>query len=287
VLQEFGPDIVIVHDPEWLPYLVDKKIEYKLVYNAHEYHPLEFDGDPQWMRTRGCSYYQLYKTCLPHVDILVNVCESIAKICRQEFGKESLVIPNASRYHPSLKANKVDGSHVKIIHHGLALRERRLEIMVEAAKRLGGRFTLDLMLVPSEKAYFEQLSNLVRTVPNVGIIDPVPYFDIAPFANQYDIGMYNLPPLSYNNRVALPNKVFEFLQARLCLVVSPSVEMARLVQRYNVGVVADGFDAAAFYEAIKRLDVETIENCKRNSALAAVEESAEKYLSEFVRVVLS
>lgn len=289
VLQDFRPDIVIAHDPEWLPYLVELKNGFKLVYNAHEYHPLELDEDPDWMRTHGRSYYQVYKTCLPSVDVFVNVCESIAEKCRQEFNKESLVIPNASRYHPSLKANKVDPDRIKIIHHGGAMSERQIEIMIDAVKMLDRRFQLDLMLVPSQEdlPYFMQIKEAVDAVPNVRIIDPISYHDIIPFINQYDIGMYNLPPLSYNNKIALPNKVFEFIQARLCLVVSPSVEMARMVHKHQVGIVAKGFDAMAFYESMRQLDAESIETYKQNASKAAMEESAENYQAQFVRAVLA
>lgn len=288
ILQEHRPDIVIAHDPEWLPYLVELKNGFKLVYNAHEYHPLEFEEDLEWIRTRGRCYYQIYKNCLSSVDVLVNVCESIAQKCRQEFNKASLVIPNASLYFPSLKASRVDGNLVKIIHHGSAMRGRQIEIMIDVAKMLGTRFRFDLMLVPSEDlSYFAQLRNAVSAASNVRLIDPVPYQDIIPFINQYDIGMYNLPPLSYNNKIALPNKVFEFIQARLCLVVSPSVEMARMVNKHHVGVVSKGFDAMSFCESIKQLDAESIEAYKQNASKAAIEESAEKYQAQFVQAVLA
>ena len=41
---------------------------------------------------------------------------------------------------------------------------------------------------------------------------------------------------------ALPNKLFEFIQARIAVIVSPTVDQARLVTDAGVGLVCNGFD---------------------------------------------
>ena len=48
---------------------------------------------------------------------------------------------------------------------------------------------------------------------------------------EYDIGLFILSPINFNYYHALPNKLFEFIQARLAIAVSPSPEMARIVHR--------------------------------------------------------
>ena len=49
---------------------------------------------------------------------------------------------------------------------------------------------------------------------------------VARTLNAHDVGVYVLPPVSFNHLWALPNKVFDFVQGRLALVVGPSPEMA-------------------------------------------------------------
>lgn len=284
ILKQHEPEIVIVHDPLLIPYLFRSgNPGFKVVYNAHEYHPLELDEDKVWLKTWGQYYYNLYKKYLGKIDLVINVCQSIADKCREEFGKDSIVIPNAAAYQPSLKPSVPSAGIIRIIHHSVAIKERGLEIMIEALEQLGDNYQLDLMLVPGDKAYFDELKNYIQNTNNVNLIKPVGFTEIVPLINQYDIGLYNLPPVSFNNKVALPNKFFEFIQARLCLVISPSVEMKKLVEKYDLGAVSRDFTAEAIAEVLRNLSVEQISRYKQNAHAVAHELSMEhfqKYLLE-------
>ncbi|MDP1725753.1 MAG: glycosyltransferase [Bacteroidota bacterium] len=287
LINKVKPDYVIIHSPVHLPYFLRSRIrKYKVIFNAHEYHPLEFDENGTWLKLWGKYYYQLYRKFLPRVDLLINVCKSISEKCEAEFGKSSLIIPNASGYQPHLTPSATNApGPVKIIHHGGANRERKIEIMIEAAQILGQNYQLDLMLTSSHEEYYSDLIKKAEKSSNVKIINPVPFDKIIPIINQYDIGLFNLPPTSYNYKVALPNKLFEFIQARLCIVVSPSIEMAQLVQQYHLGVVSSDYTAAGIADAIKKLSFADIEQYKKNSDMAAFELSAEKYMSEFLKAM--
>ncbi|RDC62968.1 glycosyltransferase family protein [Adhaeribacter pallidiroseus] len=278
------PDFVIAHDPTHLPYLVDfPKTLFKLIYNAHEYHPLEFDENTKWLNFWGKYYYQLYKNTLPKVNLLINVCESIAIKCKEEFNKSSIVIPNAAVYYPDL--NPVLNNYaslIRLIHHGIANKTRKIELMIDAVKMLGNSFHLDLMLVPVDPLYYEELQVYSRNLSNIRFIKPVAYNQIVPFINTYDIGLYNLPPVSFNNRIALPNKFYEFIQARLCLVVSPSVEMKKIVEEHDLGLVSDDYTAESLVETIKRLDLTAINRYKQNVHKAAYCLSAQQYQNRLV-----
>lgn len=70
----------------------------KVIYNAHEYHPLEFEEKPNWVNTHGRYYYALYQKYIHQVDLFINVCNGIANKCKEEFNIESLVIPNAASF---------------------------------------------------------------------------------------------------------------------------------------------------------------------------------------------
>jgi glycosyltransferase involved in cell wall biosynthesis len=287
ILDTIQPQYVIVHNPIFFPGVFGyKKRQFKVIYNAHEYHPLEFDEDKKWLNTWGRYYTDLYKEYLGKVDLLINVCESIAEKCEEEFGKKSLVIPNAATYCPDIKpAQSKDPGKVRIIHHGAALRGRKIESMIEAVQLLGIGYHLDLMLMTNDKAYFDELKRYVEKTDNVNLVNPVAFDKIVSFISQYDIGIYNLPPTNFNNRVALPNKFFEFIQARLCVVISPSVEMQRIVEQYKLGIVTEGFNAEAFYRAIKSISFKDIKNYKENANKAAFELSAEHYRDKLLEAL--
>ena len=100
--------------------------------------------------------------------------------------------------------------------------------------------------------------------------------------SDYDVGLYSLPPYSFNARYALPNKFFDFIQARLCVAIGPSPEMKRIVEQYVCGVVAKDFTAETLAETLRALDRQKVEFCRQAADVAAAalcyERSAEVLL---------
>lgn len=279
LIARIKPAMVIIHEPESIPYFVrlKKKYKFKLVFNAHEYHPLEFEDKKGWLETYGKYIHRIYKRYLPELDLLINVCDSIAEKCRENYHKESIVIPNAALYYPDIKIKLTEQVPIRIIHHGVAIRERSIERMVEAMRILGSNYSLDLMLVNNDSVYFEELKKIVDEVENVWLVQPVEFNEIVPFINKYDIGLFNLPPNNYNYKVALPNKLFEFIQARLCIIVSPSVEMKKIVEENDLGRISSDYSSEATASIISSLSIAEINRYKYNADKSAEMLSAERY----------
>lgn len=276
LLGDLKPRVVICHECFDVPYfaVLKEKYGYKLVFNAHEYYPLEFDEDPNWANTWQLYYEDLYRQILPSLDLFINVCDSIREKCVEVFGKDSLVIPNASFYN-ACEPQAVK-SPIRLIHHGGAIPSRKIEDMIRVAQLLGSNYELTLMLMPNSPAYYDQLKAQAASLSNVRFIDTVPFRDIVATINQYDIGIYILPPTSFNNAIALPNKFFEFIQAKLAIAIGPSPEMARIVNENKLGIVTETFEAANLAKAIQALRPEQINTFKRNAQAVAQKLSAEQ-----------
>jgi len=107
--------------------------------------------------------------------------------------------------------------------------------------------------------------------------------------NQYDIGMDLLPPNSLNNRFTLPNKFFEFIQARLAVAIGPSPEMAKIVNQYGCGVVSGDFSPESLARELSALTSRRIDGLKLRSHEAAkdlcFERSAEILFAEIDRLL--
>jgi hypothetical protein len=97
----------------------------------------------------------------------------------------------------------------------------------------------------------------------------VPPEEIVSTLVKYDIGISVIPsqPLSY--KYSLPNKFFEYIAAGLAVVIGPSPEMARFVQRYDLGAIAADFEAKSLANTVKKLSADDINQMKRNSLKAA------------------
>lgn len=281
---------LIIHEPVFFPLAVRLKKAHgiKIIFNAHEYHPLEFEDLPGWLETEGKHYTKLYRKYLHEFDLFINVCESIRLKCLEEFNLDSVVIPNAA-FESAIPPSRNEQVPIRLIHHGALLPGRKIEKMIAIVQEAGERFSLDIMLVPNPAAmdYYQKLQELCSKTSNVRLIQPVTFHEIVPFINQYDAGIYLLEPSNFNNFHALPNKLFEFIQAKLAIIVSPSPEMSRLVSNYGIGWVAADFSTGSMVDILKNLTLQEIQACKEHTLKAAAMENAEHYQRLFLGQVLS
>jgi len=289
-IRENDVKILIIHEDLFLPLasIIKKKYGVKLVFNAHEYHPLEFEDVAGWLQKEGALHYRLYRTYLHQIDLLINVSDGIRDKCLNEFGKDSIVIPNApylSETNPIINNSPT----IRMIHHGALLPSRKIEQMIEITEKLGQSFSLDIMGVINDfnRDYYDSLNAKTINIPNVKFIPAVEYEEIIPFINSYDVGLYLLPPINFNNQHALPNKFFEFMHANLVVAISPNPEMKRIVEKHQIGVVAKEFTVESMVEAISHLDREKIEFYKKNTENAAKIENAEHYQKIFLNQIVS
>jgi glycosyltransferase involved in cell wall biosynthesis len=236
--------------------------------DAHEYSPGELANSLIWHIRFGRHYDTLCRRFLPRAAAMTTVCAGIAAEYEKNYGVTATVIENAPP-RQDLTPSPVQPGRIRMIHHGGALRARQLELMIDVMKRLDQRFSLDFMLVPGDAGYLRELREKAFNNPQIKFVSPVEMPDICCKTNEYDIGLFLLPPVNVNYRFALPNKLFEFIQARLAVAIGPSPEMARVVREHGVGVVADSFDPAALADALNRLTEHDVMRYKLASHAAA------------------
>lgn len=275
-LKKKSPHLVIVHGIELLPFgssVAGNTIP--LVFNAHEYYPLEFEQDRVWLKTIGKRNRFLLSTYLPKVNSLFTVSEGIREKYRSEFGKDSVVITNAAPFQ-ELVPGLPDASKIKLVHHGIANREREIEKMAELIHFLPNNYEIHFVLTSGDKGYLEEIKEQFGSNTRIKFHEPVPINELCAFLNQFDIGYYILPPVNFNTKHALPNKFFEFIQARLCLVFAPLVEIKPLIEKYEIGAVSADFSIQETANCILGLSVQDIYRCKQNAHKYAREFSSEK-----------
>jgi glycosyltransferase involved in cell wall biosynthesis len=269
-LAHLRPDAIVANDLVALPLALRLNAGAGVVYDAHEYSPREMENHLAWRFFFQDYNDYLCRTYLPQARAMMTVCDGIADEYRACYGVRPEVLTNAPPYH-ELEPAPTDPGVVRMIHHGGAIPMRRIDLMIEAMDHLDGRFHLDLMLMPTDPRCLEQLRRLAEGRPRVKFVPTVPMAELPRHINRYDVGLYLLPPNNFNNRMALPNKFFEFVQARLAVAIGPSPEMARLVQQYDCGVVSAEFTPRSIAASLAALDAQRIAHYKQRSHLAARE----------------
>ncbi|WP_024475664.1 hypothetical protein [Arthrobacter sp. CAL618] len=275
-------DVVIANDVIAAPLALALKPVKGVHADLHEYAPRQGEDVRSWRLLFG----PLMDWACRNYVTKVNSATTVAKGIAEEYSRvykmpEPAVVPNASAYHNGIGPTAV-GSPLRLIHAGVAGRGRKIEVMIdavaEANRRQPGTATLDLVLVPGEQRYIEELTLAANAVRGgaVRVIPPVPFEEIVPLLHGYDVGFYLCPPNNFNMLHALPNKLFEFIQARLAVVIGPSPEMERVVREHHLGQITAGFDAASAAEALVNLTPEQVAAMKQASHEAADALSADR-----------
>jgi hypothetical protein len=274
-MRDLSPDVIIANDVATLPLAVRLKCnKSKLVFDAHEYHPEELNEIEEWRKNEKPEVIHFLKKFLPKVNLMFTVSEPIAREYEKNYNVRPVVITNAPAF---TELDPVQpGEKIRLIHHGGAIKERLLEETINVIKHLDENYSLDLMLIPSDPAYLESLKAKYGNDARITFKDPVPTSSISKAINTYDIGIYILPPLNFNNINALPNKFFEFIQARLAVAIGPMPAMAEIVNAYQLGVVAEDYSSEALAKKIRTLTRDKLFTCKKNAGMAAKELCAEK-----------
>jgi glycosyltransferase involved in cell wall biosynthesis len=141
------------------------------------------------------------------------------------------------------------------------------------------------MLVEASSEYLHQLKKLAANKKNIHFLTPVPMLEISRYTNQFDVGIFLLEPTNFNYFYALPNKFFEFIQARLAVAIAPSPEMAKIVKEYDCGIVADNFKPESLAKALMKLDRQKINYYKQQSHKIAKLFSAEQNQQRLLNLV--
>jgi len=255
-------DLVIVNEVISLPlgFLISQGAP---VYcDLHEYY---FDMQPGDIRSRlTVGYYKyLCNTYLSRCAAVSTVCDGLARIYESIARQAVLVIHNVPSAQ-DLRTIPPDERRIRLIHHGYADPRRHIEGMIEMMDYVDARFTLDLMLT-TKSAYRDFLQAEAAKRPNIAWKEPVPMPEICRTINVYDLGLYLLPPHTVNTKFSLPNKFFEFIQARLGIAIGPSHEMAVLVRQHDLGIVADDFVPQSMAKRLNVLTVDDIARFKGNA----------------------
>ena len=262
-------DLVVANDIETLPLALRLARGAPVLFDAHEYAPLEFEERLlfRWFLRPYKSY--MCRRYIPRAAAMITVAEQIAARYQLDTGVRPEVVWNAADF-VELKPNLRPGDpKVRLVHHGGASPSRRTELMIRMMAHLDRRFELYLMLMSSGRGYLSWLRAQSVGDPRIHFLDPVPMRELPRFLNRFDVGVYILAPTSFNNRHALPNKFFDFVQARLATAIGPSPEMACLVEQHDLGVVAKDFTPAALAESLNRLSRAEIDGYKQHAHRAA------------------
>ena len=278
---------VLANDLDTLPFAFRLAVGAPVIWDAHEYY---LDDQPptwRWRLARLPHLRRIARRWIPRCRAVMTVSPGIAERYAREFGVRPVLVgnlPEAAALEPG--QTPAPPHPVRLIHHGGMAASRSYATLIETATLLGDGYTLDLLVVPAPGHAWDELRRRTASAGNVRLLPPVPMPEIPARLNAaYDIGIHILPPASFNDRHALPNKLFEFIQARIAPAVWPAPEMGGLVREHLCGVVSDDFTIESMSRALNGLDAESLTALKLRAHEAAWKVAGERNRETFISVV--
>lgn len=267
-------DAIIAHDPQTSALASSLSTTHGVIADLHEYSPRQNEHSRLWRILIAPYVRWLCRTYVAKSAAIVTVGQGIADEYYRNFGIVSTVVINATPFH-DLTPGAVK-QPIKLVHSGVPGVQRKLEIMIDAVLQTRADVTLDFFLVDDGSAYLQSLKERAGGDERIRFNDAVPYAQLVPTLNRYDIGLSIFAPTTFNLAWCLPNKFFDFIQARLGVIVGPSPEMKRIVTRNGIGRVMPDFEASSLAALLSEITVDEVESWKSASSANAVELSSEK-----------
>ncbi|QFG68360.1 glycosyltransferase family 4 protein [Ornithinimicrobium pratense] len=259
-------DVILANDLQPVPVAIEMRPRGGVHVDLHEY--VTRQKEEVWrFRTFLAPYYgYLIKKWVRRANSVTTVGFKLAEQYEAEFGVPCGVVFNAPERRELTPGEVADP--VRLVHAGGAT-PGRLEMMLAAVEQVQGGATLDLFLVDSGSGYAGSVRERYVDHPRIHVHDAVPTSELVNTLHRYDVGVHILAPVSFNHRYAMPNKIFDYVQARLGVLIGPSPEMAALVREHSVGWVSQGFTAADVARTIDGLTRDDVARAKGASDVAA------------------
>lgn len=288
----WSPHIVHAHDGLSLPLLVHAAGHSNAVsvfdsheLEAHRNHPLI------WAMRRRIS--ALERRYLPQTDAVLTVSETIANHLSAHYAiARPTVLFNTPALRPAPLPDRWQGTPRTSVRTETQLSNDAL-LLVYTGNIAAGRGIEQTLI---GLAHYLKHNTQVRDIhlSLVGSVSPalqtkletqakhlgvhnrlqfhpsVPATDVTRFIADADIAVLPILPDVMSHQYAMPNKLFEALQAGLPILGADLEEMSKFIRANNLGICFDPFSAHSFSDALERLLLSCAPPQKRRKHFAQV-----------------
>lgn len=249
--RKLAPDIVHCHDVHTLPVgtAMKRMTGCRVVYDAHEI----YEELAQANQVATARYRALHRKNIPSVDGFITINESIAAWYKEHYPKipEPTIVMNATIATPDFPydgrlhaAAGLKGDRKILLYQGGFARKRGLEALIRAAACIPEDWTLVLMGWGKIEPDLRQIADKVnaatahwRDSPAVCMLPAVPQAELPYWSAGATIGVIPYENVGLNHWLCTPNKLWEYPNARVPVLVSPFPELTKMVEKYRYGWV--------------------------------------------------
>ena len=239
---------------------ISKKLGAKLIYDSHEiyletlnqFFPRNSKGIKKALFNQNLNLMRLIgknfnKRVLPQVQTFITVNESLREyFIRQYSIQSSRVIMNLPELKKSEQGTnsidyrskyKWDTESIILIYQGALNEGRGLRLLIELMQSIDNKFKL---IVLGDGPLKQNLKDLLApSNQQVKFIDSVPIEQLLDYTRGADIGINLLEDFNLSKKLASPNKLFEYIHARIPVICSNTIENSKVLKNYKIGLLTE------------------------------------------------
>lgn len=216
-------------------FLVSRLKGTELLYDSHEL----FTEVPELVnrpKTRKV-WEKIEKWIFPKLKNVITVSESISEYYEEKYKVNVSVIRNLPLQKTNIESNEFPLPEKPfLIYQGALNANRGIELMIETMQYLA-----DYQLLIVGDGDLSELLN--RKVSELKLLDRIQFTgrinfqDVSFYTKKAVLGLSFEEDMGLNYRYALPNKMFDYIQANIPVLVSDLPEMKKIIQEFEIGEV--------------------------------------------------
>ena len=220
----------------------------------------------------------------PHIRHGYTVCQSIANHYKNKYNIDLGIIRNIPQ--KKVFTGKKDlfkkqfGNKKVILYQGAVNVGRGIEWAMDAMQYVENA----VMIVIGNGDLYPSLSEKAKNPPYAGkvyFLGAMPYNELQPYTESADLGLCLLKHQGLSYYYALPNRIFDFMQARTPIIATGFPEIKKILDDSKTGITVSTEDPAILAEIIRKaLDTEIDYNTFELAADKYTWENEEKELGK-------
>lgn len=260
-------------------FLVAKLKRKKLVYDSHEF----FTEVPELLNRPKIRavWLAIERFIFPKLNQISTVNNSIANEYKKRYGKELTVVRNVSplwqstTVAPSKEELGIPQDKHVLIMQGAGL---NIDRGVEEAIRMMPLLTNSVLLIVGDGDVIPDMKRLVQENNWENLVlffGKRPYKELMNYTYHADLGLSFDQPTNPNYKLSLPNKLFDYIHTTTPVICSNVIEVATLVNNYQIGTVVTDFSPDGLAKVINPIlaNKDVIASWEKNCQVAAETEN--------------
>ena len=264
MLRSMDINAVWANDLDTLPgcWLTARRKRCPLVLDCHELFP-----EVPEIRHKPVvkAVWQLVERLIPNCNGLLTVCNSLADYYHTKYGVEMTVVRNLPEAPeaPEVLEAPVHRKPPILLYQGAVNVGRGVDWAIDALEWLpdcrlvvagGGDLLEEMKAYAASKPWTDRITFTGRLEPEkLEALTTALGIRSSSSRSPKAVGLVMLEDLCLSYHYALPNRIGDFVQAGIPMVVSNLPEMARVVKEYGIGEIMKAPGAQALAESVKKV----------------------------------